>query len=170
MANYGTVDGADSYHLSAGTDTWTGTDAAKLAALVRASVYVDGLALRKRTNGSSYTMFSGVKALGRAQELAWPRIGAVDVDGSDIDSDVVPFEIEYATYEAALRELTTPGSLMPDYVPTTLIKREKVDVLETEYVAPTGDNPTSPVLGVVLSIIAPLLVKWGASDAGVLVV
>lgn len=170
MANYGTIAGADSYHLSAGSDTWTGTDTDKLTALTRASAYVDGLALRKRTNGSSYTMFAGIKALGRVQELAWPRIGAVDVDGSEIDPEDVPFEIEYATYEAALRELVTPGYLTPDYVPSTLIKREKVDVLETEYATPTGDNPTSPVVGLVMSMIAPLLVKWGASDAGVIVV
>ena len=172
MANYGTVAGADTYHIEAGNTAWTGTDAAKLAALTRASQYVDTLALRQRKNGTVYTMFSGVKTGEREQVLAWPRSGAHDVDGTDIEPTVVPVEVEYATYEAALRELIAPGSLSPDYVPAQVIKREKVDVLETEYVGASGgtENPLQPVATVVLGLIRPLLVAYGGSSVGVMVV
>ena len=92
MANYGTVSGADAYHLDAGNAAWTGSDADKLAALTRASAYVDSLALRKRKNGNVCTMFGGTKLGGRDQVLAWPRIGAIDVDGLEVPSSNVPFE------------------------------------------------------------------------------
>lgn len=172
MANYGTVSGADAYHLDAGNAAWTGSDADKLAALTRASAYVDSLALRKRKNGSVYTMFCGTKLGGRDQVLAWPRIGAIDVDGLEVPSSNVPFEVEFAAYEAALRELEQPGYLSPDYIPAQAIKREKVDVLETEYVGAAAgvENPLKPVASIVQSMIAPLLVAWGGSDVGVMVV
>ena len=172
MAHYGTTAGADAYHLEYGNAAWTGTEADKTAALTRASAYVDSLALRKRSNGTTYTMFGGAKAGGREQSLAWPRIGAVDVDGAAVDPVSVPLEVEYATYEAALRELAQPGYLSPDYVPAQTIKREKVDVLETEYAGAGADvdNPQQPVATLVQAMIAPLLVAWSGSDVGVMVV
>lgn len=172
MANYGTIEGADAYHLAVGNAAWTGTNDVKLAALVRGSQYVDTLAIAKRKNGSTYTMFGGVKTGGRDQELAWPRTGATDVDGLNLDDMEVPYEVEHATYEAALRELVRPGYLSPDYVPASVIKREKVDVLETEYFGASGgaENPQQPVATLIRNIIAPLLVAWGANDVGVMVV
>lgn len=172
MANYGTIEGADAYHLAAGNTAWIGADGVKLAALVRASQYVDTLALARRKNGSIYTRFNGTKRSGREQVLAWPRNGAYDVDCTDIPSDSVPIEVEHATYEAALRELVQPGYLSPDYVPAQVIKREKVDVLETEYMGASGgtENPQQPVATLIRGIIAPLLVAWGANDVGVMVV
>ena len=52
------------------------------------------------------------------------------------------------------------------------IKREKVDVLETEYVGASAgvENPLKPVASIVQSMIAPLLVAWGGQDIGVMVV
>ena len=182
MANYGTVSGADAYHLAAGNTAWTGTNEVKLAALVRASQYVDALALEHRNNGSVFTRFSGVKTAGRGQMLSWPRAGAYDVEGTAIAENVVPIEVESATYEAALRELVQPGYLSPDYVPAQTIKREKVDVLETEYMDMADhnrqnkhprlhlDNPQQPISTLIRSIIAPLIVAWGANDVGVMVV
>jgi hypothetical protein len=170
--NYGTIAGADAYHLAHGNTAWTGSDADKLSALTRASFYVDTLALAQRKNGSVYTRFGGVKATGRDQVLAWPRFGAYDVDGTEIPDDAVPIEAEYAAYEAALRELVQPGYLSPDYVPAQAIRREKVDVLETEYAAaPAGvDNPAKPIAETVRAMLSPLLVAWGANDVGVVVV
>lgn len=173
MPHYGTTTGADAYHLASGNTAWSGTEADKAAALTRASAYVDSLALGKRTSGTTYTMFAGTKTGGRDQELAWPRTGAYDADGTDISATSVPYEVVYATYEAALRELTQPGYLSPDYVPAQSIKREKVDVLETEYNAPSADmtNPMQPVTTLVQSMLAPLLVVSATSSSvGVMVV
>lgn len=150
---YGSVANADQYHSARGNVAWTGTNDAKLAALFRASQYIDGMG---QCDGMS--LFPGTKTGGRAQVLAWPRTGATDWSGAAILADEVPIEVEYATYEAALRELTTPGSLSPDYVPGAQVKREKVDVLETEYAVPAaGVNPVRPVVSVVMDMLAPVM-------------
>ncbi|MNL80454.1 hypothetical protein D3C87_2073130 [compost metagenome] len=66
--------------------------------------------------------------------------------------------MKQATYEAALRELTAPGSLNPDYVPATLVKREKSGPWEEEYFGPSdGTNPVQPVISAILDLLAPLL-------------
>lgn len=151
---YGSEANADAYHTARGNTAWAGSSPAKLAALTRASQYVDGMG---QCDGMS--LFPGTKTGGRAQLPAWPRTGATDFSGAAILPDEVPIEVEYATYEAALRELVTPGSLSPDYVPATQVKREKVDVLETEYAVPAaGVNPVRPVVSIVMDMLAPVMV------------
>ena len=162
MANYGTVAEADAYHTARGNTHWNGSDAHKLAALVRASAYIDGHYRTRPNNcGLMLSRFGGRKAGGRAQVLEWPRVDCVDTDGEPVESDAVPIEVEHATYEAALRELVTPGSLTPDFVASTLAKREKVDVIEVEYAVaeakPGQLPPTSPTLPIVDGLLAPLL-------------
>ena len=151
---YGTEAGADDYHDARGNTAWAaGSSPDKLAALTRASQYIDG---RGQCDGLS--LFPGTKTGGRAQVLVWPRTGAVDWSGAAILPDEVPVEVQFATYEAALRELAAPGSLNPDYVPAQQVKREKVDVLETEYVgAAEGVNPVRPVVSVVMDMLAPVM-------------
>lgn len=162
MANYGTVVNADAYHLARGNTAWAGSDPLKAAALVRASAYIDGH-YRTRPNdcGLMLSRFGGTKTGGRAQVLEWPRTGCIDTDGETVDSATVPDEVDRATYEAALRELVTPGSLTPDFVASTLAKREKVDVIEVEYAVaeakPGQLPPTSPTLPIVDGLLAPLL-------------
>lgn len=169
MAAYGTLAAADAYHQDRGNTTWTGTDAAKQAALLRASDYVDSLSQRQVSPGVYEQVFGGVRTGGRAQARVWPRTGAYDSDGNLLPSDTVPVEVEYAVYEASLREITVPGSLAPDYVPATAVKREKVDVLEVEYATGTvvgGVSPTSPVIASVWAYLAGLIGAraggWGA--------
>lgn len=165
MLNYGTVADANTYHAARGNTAWTGDDAQKLAALARASSYVDALGMRMC--GTSWqSAYPGVKTGGRAQTLAWPRTGAYDVDGTAIPPDAVPWEVEHATYEAALRELATPGSLSPDFVPSQQVKREKVDVLEVEYAVTSntnGSNPNLPVITIVDKLLAPVMVGCDSS-------
>lgn len=162
MSNYGTVAGADSYHAARGNNAWSGwAESAKLSALTRASTYVDGLGQRRLSNMRFISLFPGTPTGGRLQELAWPRSDATDMSGVVIDPATVPREVEYATYEAALRELQTPGILSPDYRPGSIVKREKLDVIETEYqpVADSGDgkSPVRPVLTVVADLLAPVM-------------
>lgn len=156
---YGTVAAADAYHAARANSAWAGTEQAKQAALIRASAYIDGKYQQQNSCGRWESMFSGVKTGGRTQELQWPRTGATDNEGAAILSTEVPAEIERATYEAALREIVAPGSLSPDYVASEAIKRQKVDVLEIEYQAPSdsGAVPTRPVITVVDELVAPLL-------------
>ncbi|SDT52679.1 DnaT-like ssDNA-binding protein [Pseudomonas prosekii] len=156
---YGTVAEADAYHQARANVGWTGDDVAKQAALIRASVYIDGKYQAQSTCGRWESLFSGTKTGGRAQPLQWPRTGATDNEGHAIPPNEVPIEIEQATYESALREIAVPGSLSPDYVASGAIKRQKVDVLEIEYqTASTGSGvPTRPVITVVDELVAPLL-------------
>ena len=86
--------------------------------------------------------------------------GAIDREGEPVPADEVPREVEQATYEAALRELLKPGSLNPDYVATTAVKRAKVGPLETEFFGPAeGDEqPNKPFVGVINDLLAPIMV------------
>ncbi|OSN39557.1 DnaT-like ssDNA-binding protein [Pseudomonas syringae] len=156
---YGTVADADAYHAARANTAWTGGDMAKQAALIRASAYIDGKFQAQNSCGRWESLFSGVKTGGRAQALQWPRTGATDTEGHAIPADETPIEVVQATYEAALREIALPGSLSPDYVASTAIKRQKVDVLEIEYQAPStvAGVPTRPVITIVDELIAPLL-------------
>lgn len=158
---YGTVAGADAYNAARANAAWTGDDMAKQAALLRASVYIDGRYRKLLSSGVWVSLFPGTKTAGRAQSREWPRTGAQDYEGTPLPSDQVPIEIEYATYEAAWRELSSPGSLSPDFVASQTIKREKVGPLETEFATGTiadGASSVRPVITIIDEIIAPVLV------------
>ena len=156
---YGSVADADAYHLARANAAWSaGTEEAKQAALIRASVYVDGMIGQPANGVGCVYVFPGQKAGGYSQPLQWPRKGAMDRFGETIPEDVVPVGIEYATYEGALRELTQPGSLNPDFVPSQVVQREKVGPLETEYaVSKNGTPSVRPVIGAIDSLLYPLL-------------
>ena len=100
----------------------TGSSGDKEAAIRRATAYLDGLAWRgSRTNG-------------RAQPLAWPRTSMVDCDGNDIASNEIPSELIIAQHELARAEFQSPGLLSPQgSLRDTMVRREKVDVIEVEY-------------------------------------
>jgi hypothetical protein len=106
--SYATLAEADAYHTARGNGTWTGPNAAKEAALIRATQWLDG-----RYN----VRWPGTRWKLREQALDWPRYDAVDRDGTLIDGDTVPPEVIKATCEAALRELITPNALSPDVTP-----------------------------------------------------
>lgn len=158
---YGTLAGADAYLAARGNAAWaSATEADKQAALVRASGYVDGMVGQPVPNTTGCTFnFPGKKAGGYGQELQWPRVGAVDRMGEQVPGDLVPPAIEKATYEAAAREQAAPGSLNPDFVPSQVVQREKVGPLEQEFAVAKNGNPSiRPVIGVIDSLLYPLLI------------
>ncbi|MBV1814520.1 hypothetical protein KTT58_17385 [Pseudomonas viridiflava] len=158
---YGNVAEADAYHAARGNSAWTGEDMAKQAALIRASAYIDGRYRKLMASGMWQSLFPGVKTEGRGQAREWPRTGAEDYEGNPIPDDQVPTEVEQATYEAALREIAQPGSLSPDFVAATMVKREKVGPLETEFAIATGADAAGsvrPVISIIDEMIAPVLV------------
>lgn len=105
---YGTVNGFKTYTTERNITRPSEDDNIIQAALIVASEWLDAI---------YRSSFPGLKVGQRVQVREWPRIGAQDVYGYSIASDSVPREVEYATYEAALREMTTPGSLSMDYTP-----------------------------------------------------
>lgn len=157
--NYGTVAGADAYHLARGNIVWAGTDEPeKEAALLRASEWIDG----------NYRMlFPGWKVGNRAQVREWPRNSAYDVFGYLIPADSVPMEAEYATYEAALREAGTPGSLSVDFVGADVIKKAAVDgAVSVEFGGDGSVSAAQIVMPAVDSILAPILTGGAYTTGG----
>ena len=158
---YGSVEAADQYHQDRANTAWAGDEVAKQAALIRASVYIDGRYRKLLASGVWQSLFPGVKTEGRGQAREWPRTGAYDYEGNPIPADQVPVEVEQATYEAALREIVEPGSLSPDFVSASLVKREKVGPLETEFAVSVGADAAEsvrPVISIIDEVIAPVLV------------
>lgn len=156
MAVYGTTSGADSYHAARGNSTWVGSDATKEIALLRASDYVD-IMFRDQ--------FPGEKTGLRTQEREWPREWAFDKDGEAIGVNEIPVEVINATYEAALRELVAPGSLMPDVTLGKQIKSASVDgAVSVEYAGATGLQGMRPTVSVVGGILAPILTGYARSS------
>src|SRR5690606_15846540 len=105
-----------------GNAAWTGDDADKEAAIVRATFALDG---------KYRSTFSGRKATAE-QSLAWPRSEAYDANGFLLADDEIPANLERAVAEGALVELVTPGGLTPVLEYGIKRKREKVDVVEEE--------------------------------------
>jgi hypothetical protein len=100
---------ANAYHTDRNNAAWTGTDAVKEAALVRATDYLD----------QTYAGRWKGEPLTDTQALAWPR----EVEG-------IPEKLKQACCLLAL-ETIGGASLNPTQGQT--VKREKVDVIEVEY-------------------------------------
>lgn len=116
---YISVADADTYHAARGNTAWSAlSEADKEAALRRAADYMLGV-YRGR--------WKGVRVLG-TQALDWPRADVV-VDGYLMPSNAVPAEVARACAELALRAAS--AALSPDL--ERGIRRERVDVIETEY-------------------------------------
>lgn len=163
---YGTTGDADTYHSARGNTAWAALSAAdKTAALIRGSDYIDQRYREKLKSGRWLSMFSGTRTDGRSQDNEWPRTGATDYEGNEIATDAVPVEVEYAAYEAALREAASPGSLSPDYTMTEQVTQEKVGPIDIKYAdtskmaLPKGiETPNRPIIPEIDEIIAPVLV------------
>jgi hypothetical protein len=127
-------------------------DDAMNAALLVASDFID----------STYRdMFPGLKVGLRAQLREWPRTSAFDTLGYVILPDVIPVELLNAVYEAALREVATPGSLTTDVKLSEVIhsvsvdgavsvdfasSRETFDADDLQLVMPIIDRIIAPIL------------------------
>jgi hypothetical protein len=96
--------------------------------------------------------YRGTKVSG-TQALQWPRID-VQVDSFDIAIDVIPQLLKDAQCQLAIELLTTD-----DLLPTRLaspVKKEKVDVIETEYAVGEGTYSPLPKLTKVEALLTPL--------------
>lgn len=135
MSFYGTVGEADAYHSMRGNDSWSALSTpAKEAALVRAADYIDRFFVEKLASGRYSSLWCG-KQVTTTQPRAFPRDG-VTFYGEAVGDNITPTAIEEASYEAALREASTPGSLLPDYTENTTsgaVVQETVGPLTIKY-------------------------------------
>lgn len=105
---YGSVNGFNAYCIERGITPANDDNSVIQSGLIIASEWLDAI---------YRSSFPGLKVGQRSQEREWPRTGAQDIYGYSVASDAVPREIEYATYEATLRQIATPGCLSIDYTP-----------------------------------------------------
>jgi hypothetical protein len=135
---------ATTYHAARGNAAWTGTDAIKEAALLKAAAYLDGHYCNR---------FKGSKYQPLEQAMQWPRVG-VFIDGHLLDAYTIPQRLKDAQCELALIALS--ADLAPSV--SAGIKREKVDVLETEYFAgaPVGTTVYTAVNNLLSDLLKPL--------------
>src|SRR5689334_1390384 len=143
--SYATEAMADDYFDARGNTTWTDSTDDKEAALIRATAAIDA------AYGSR---FQGYRTNFREQDLQWPRTGAYDNEGNIIAGDEIPQELINATCEAAYRELTAVGSMMPDVERGGDIRLIKAGTVAIEY-GPGASAYTTFTL--IDSILAPIL-------------
>lgn len=112
----------DAYHLGRGNAAWgAASDAEKEAAARRAMTYIETF------------RFKGQR-IAVGQSCAFPRTGLVTRDGLAWPSDSVPAAVKQAQAEGALREILSPGTLLPDWTPGKGPKRrEKLGEMEDEW-------------------------------------
>jgi hypothetical protein len=134
---------ATTYHANRGNTAWTGTDAVKEAALRRATAYLDG---HYRARWKGCRVRPAPSDTLAEQPLEWPRYD-VDVSGYTFPYDQIPQRLKDACCELALRALS--GDLAEDF--TSGVKREKVDVLETEYFQGAAPGTTYRIVDDLLS-------------------
>lgn len=152
---YGTVAGFKSYMEGRGKVipvTWEDDDIE--AALLVASEWIDG---------KYQPSFPGLKVGLRAQIREWPRTGAFDIYGYNLPPDAVPREIENATYEAAFRQASKPGSLTVDFTPGKY-KRVSVDgAISVDYTQFTWAADIQTQIAIVDAILYPILTNNGGN-------
>lgn len=147
--SYASLVAAAAYHTARGNTAWTGADALKEAALIRATQWLDG---------RYGDLWPGIRWKLRLQALDWPRVEAYDRDGTVLAYDAVPVEVVNATCEAALRELVTPGVLSPDVTPgTAKVLTEVKGIKWTPLRASASANDMTLNLTAVDRILSPLI-------------
>jgi hypothetical protein len=116
----------ETYHTDRANTAWTSVvyDDPKVAAILRAMSYLEA----QPWVGQPLN----IVGWSSGQSLQWPR-GYVMMDGYDWPTDEVPPKVVQALCEAALVELSKPGALSVALERGGAVKREKIDVIETEY-------------------------------------
>lgn len=120
---------ANSFHSDRNSVNWVGTDSVKESSLIRATDYIE------QTYGHKWR---GEPVMPH-QSLSWPRENVPNVS-----SDEIPVKLKQAVCVLALEALTT--DLNPALARGGLVKREKVDVIEVEYMDGAGGLTKRPAI------------------------
>jgi hypothetical protein len=153
--SYESLVNAGAYHIKRGDATWAAATAAlREAALRKATTYLDGH-YRKRWKGCKVRPVpqDGVTT----QALEWPRYDVV-ISDYIFPYDEIPQRLKDACCELALRALSAP---LADDI-TAGIRRERVDVIETEYFQGAAPGTTYQIVDQLLS---DYLKPSGSADA-----
>lgn len=144
--------GADSYV--------TGTEARKYADDMGLTLPVDDTALDRLLRRAAAVLeeeksgaYKGERTFPAVDTMKWPRTG-VWIDGYELPAGVIPPQLKKVQCQLAFEMQTV------DPTPTlsgNLIKREKVDVLETEYAIDYKAGQKPPYMMKVELMLKPLL-------------
>ena len=112
----------DAYHAAHGNAAWDEyLEEDKEAAARRAMLYIETF----RYKGQRISV---------SQACAFPRSGIITRDGLEWPEDAIPAVVKQAQAEGALREITNPGALLPDWTPGKgPLRREKLGDIEEEW-------------------------------------
>lgn len=154
---YGSFAGFTAYHVARNHDIAAYDEDDVNAALLVGTKSLDG----RYRNG-----FAGEKTARRDQDDEWPRTGAYDENGDPIDTDEIPVEAEYATYELALQELISPGSLSVNYTPSAYQSVSVDGAVSVTYADRSDVSDAQTKFAIVDEIIGPLLVMGGSGYSG----
>ncbi len=152
MTIYGDKDAFKLYHPARGRAIPSGwSDGMINASLLVASEWIDGI------YGSS---FIGYKTDGFDQLREWPRTAARVLDAIPVrifGTTEIPIRVLNATFEAAFRDLTTPGSLQVDYTPGKYMKVSIDGALAVDYKQFSSVDEVQTQIGIVDTWLWPLL-------------
>ncbi len=149
MTIYGTAAGFTTYHTARGTDVSAFDDDAVIeSALLVSTEYIDA---KYRSS------FPGLKIYDRDQIREWPRYDAVDMYDQIIPSGTIPIEVEQATYQAALKQLLTPGSLSVDWTPNKYKSASVDGAVSVQYMQYDTAADIQTRFRLIEEILAPLL-------------
>lgn len=153
---YGTAAGFIAYHTARGRATAIADfdDPEIEAALLIASEWLDG---------RYFSGFSGFKTGGRDQVRQWPRYGTFDNEAHSLPSDIVPREVEYATYEATLTQLVSPGSLSVSYTPGKYKAARVEGAVSVEFAQFSSAYDIQTQFPIIDGILAPILGGVGSN-------
>lgn len=150
---YGTLAGFKNYWMAHGDPVTAATsDDDILVNLLVASEWIDA---------AFVDQFSGYKIGLRAQIREWPRGAVLDVNGYYVANDVPPREIENATYEAAKRNIVSPGIFFKDYVPSKYKSVSISGVLAVQYHFDVDAQSIQVQFPAIVAILAPILTAAG---------
>lgn len=159
---FASVEDCNAWHGLRGLTVWpappgSGDDpqlAAKEAALVRAADYLNGLG------------WTGRRAKG-GRVMAWPRIGAVDGDGFEIDENTVPEPVNSACCYLA-GEVFGGADIQPILERGNRVQSESVGSLSTSYFDDAASRDVFSALADILRGLVPELDEFAgiANGAG----
>lgn len=130
---YAALATVNAYHTARANAAWTGTDAAKEAAIIRATELLD----------ASFAWRGEIAT--EAQALRFPRSGLTDRDGREIAADALPTQIQKACCELAALLIAgagVGGDFGSTSTATGAVKRIKAGPTEIEFAA--GQAPAAP--------------------------
>ena len=126
--SYVTLDQARAYALARGVEL-PADDAQAEALLIQAMDYLE----------AQRAKYQGRKTYPGVQSLQWPRTGVIIDCDYNLPASVIPTELKAAQMQSSM-EVFAGLSLLPSS-DGRVVKREKVDVIETEYATGADIGP-----------------------------